>query len=59
MVYRTAVAVLAGLLLTGSVLEAQGQPDFQVTRVAQPPVIDGVLEDEVWKREAASVLRPL
>ena len=34
------------------VLEAQTQPDFQVTRAAQPPVIDGALNDEVWQREA-------
>lgn len=39
------------LSLAGA-LEAQTQSDFQVTRAAQPPVIDGVLEDEVWKREA-------
>ena len=52
MVLRTAVAVLAALILTGGTLAAQTAPDFQVTRAAQPPVIDGALNDEVWQREA-------
>ena len=45
-------AVVALVLAMASRLQAQAQPDFPVTRAAQPPVIDGVLEDEVWKRAA-------
>ena len=48
---KRAFAVIALLLFTGGALQAQTQPDYPVTRALQPPVIDGVLEDEVWKRE--------
>jgi hypothetical protein len=51
MVHRTALAGIAVLVFLDGALRAQTQPDFQVARAAQPPVIDGLLEDEVWKRE--------
>ena len=42
------IAVL--LLAAAGALEAQTQPDFPIARAAQPPTIDGVLDDEVWKQ---------
>ena len=33
-------------------LQAQASPDFSVSRAAQPPIIDGALNDEVWQRAA-------
>ena len=41
-----ALVILAGAL---SNLHAQGRPEFQVHRTAEPPQIDGVLNDGVWQ----------
>jgi hypothetical protein len=44
-------AVTAALLTLGALAgdaHAQGGQDFPVTRIAQPPVLDGVLSDEAW-----------
>ncbi|MDO8678521.1 MAG: DUF5916 domain-containing protein [Acidobacteriota bacterium] len=49
---KRAFAVIALVLASVTGLHAQTQPDFSVTRAAQPPIIDGVLNDEVWQREA-------
>ena len=43
-----ALAVLVLLLCWVGGVQAQGQ-DFAIARIAQPPVIDGVLSDEVWQ----------
>ena len=43
---------MALVLASVAGLQAQTQPDFAVARAVEPPVIDGVLEDEVWKRAA-------
>ncbi|MEO8681767.1 MAG: sugar-binding protein [Vicinamibacterales bacterium] len=37
-------------LVLGGIAEAQTANEFHVTRTAQPPKIDGVLDDEVWKQ---------
>jgi len=31
---------------------AQDRPEFHVTRVSQPPKIDGVLDDQAWQQQA-------
>jgi hypothetical protein len=49
---RRAFIAIALLLTTASALHAQAVQDFAVGRAAQPPVIDGVLNDEVWQRDA-------
>jgi hypothetical protein len=42
----------ASLILLGAVAaaSAQDRPQFHIDRAAQPPKIDGVLDDEVWQR---------
>ena len=45
-----AFAITALLALAAGDLHAQARPDYAVTRAAQPPKIDGVLDDEVWKQ---------
>jgi uncharacterized protein DUF5916/cellulose/xylan binding protein with CBM9 domain len=46
---RAAGGFLALFLLIGlPVARAQSHPDFQVSRVSAPPVIDGDLSDEAW-----------
>lgn len=42
--------VLLFLILSAS-LDAQDRPQFRVTRASQPPVIDGLLNDEVWNED--------
>jgi len=44
---KRGLAVFVLMLCAVSGVRAQGQ-DFSIGRVAQPPVIDGVLNDEVW-----------
>jgi hypothetical protein len=44
----TAIAALL-VALAGDVWAQTATSGFQVTRVAQPPAIDGVLDDEAWK----------
>jgi hypothetical protein len=46
---RTAVLALLFVVCAGPSLRAQGRPEFRVSRVASPPKIDGVLDDEAWK----------
>ena len=46
---RFGLAVLLGVLAGGSVV-AQTAPEFRVTRVAEPPKIDGVLDDVSWSQ---------
>jgi len=49
---KTVCAMIALCLSMAASLQAQSQPDFSVARAVEPPVIDGALDDEVWKREA-------
>ena len=49
---KTALAIVALLLATVSDLRAQTRREFHVERAAQPPTIDGVLDDELWKQSA-------
>ena len=42
---KTALAIVALLLATVSDLRAQPRQEFHVERAAQPPTIDGVLDD--------------
>jgi hypothetical protein len=44
-----AFAITALLAFAASDLHAQALADFAVARTAQPPKIDGVLDDEAWK----------
>jgi len=48
---KPALAIAALTLLAVSDLHAQGRQDFHPARAAQPPKIDGVLDDEVWRHE--------
>ena len=45
------LAIAALLLFTVSSVAAQDRPTFHVLRTAQPPKIDGALDDEAWKQE--------
>jgi len=47
---KRAFAILALVLAMAGRFQAQAQPDFSVSRAAQPPIIDGALNDEVWQR---------
>jgi hypothetical protein len=47
----TAVAIAAVVFLVAADAHAQARPEFHVPRAAQPPKIDGVLDDEVWKQD--------
>ncbi len=49
MTQRLAAVVLVQLLIAAADAGAQGA-DIRVERAQQPPQIDGVLDDEVWKR---------
>src|SRR5688572_228918 len=49
---KTALAIVALLLAAVSDLRAQTRQEFHVERTAQPPTIDGVLDDELWKQNA-------
>jgi hypothetical protein len=48
---KSAVLVLLVLLWFGTV-EAQDRPDLPVSRAAEAPKIDGILDDEVWNEPA-------
>jgi len=48
---KTFFALAAGVLLCASTARAQGA-DITIERAAQPPKIDGVLDDEVWAKVA-------
>ena len=45
--------IAAVIIIAGTYVEihAQSRPEFRVPRVAEPPRIDGVLNDDVWQRE--------
>jgi hypothetical protein len=45
-----AFAITALLAFAASDLHAQASQDFAVPRAAQPPKIDGVLDDEAWRQ---------
>ena len=47
---KTAFAIAAALVLAAGSLHAQAFPDLPISRTAQPPKIDGVLDDEAWKQ---------
>jgi len=47
---KSALAVTCLVVFTIN-LRAQDRPEFRVARAAEPPTIDGVLNDEVWKQE--------
>jgi hypothetical protein len=49
------VFVILSLLLPLCRVCGQGRPEFQISRAAEPPKIDGVLNDEVWKQEPLSL----
>lgn len=51
---RTALVLAAVLLflLQAGRLAAQQRPEFSVRRTTTPPIIDGVLDDEIWQVEA-------
>ncbi len=49
---KRALAVMALVLSMVGGLQAQDPQEFRVARLAQPPTIDGVLDEEVWQREA-------
>ena len=51
---KTALTITA-LILFSVGLRAQERPEFRVSRAAEPPKIDGVLDDEVWKQEPLPV----
>jgi len=44
-------ALVTLILVWFGTVEAQDGPEFRVSRAAEPPKIDGVLNDEVWKQE--------
>jgi uncharacterized protein DUF5916/cellulose/xylan binding protein with CBM9 domain len=46
---RTTLTVLAALLCASCLADAQPLPDFRVSRAAQPPKLDGALDDAVWQ----------
>ena len=48
---QKALVVVALIVSTVSTLHAQDRPEFRIARAAQPPTIDGVLEDEVWRQD--------
>jgi hypothetical protein len=45
----TTQTVLAALLLASSFADAQSLPEFRVSRAAQPPKLDGTLDDAAWQ----------
>jgi hypothetical protein len=45
------LALTAFAILAVSDLHAQDRKEFAIARAAQPPKIDGVLDDEVWKQD--------
>src|SRR5437016_3900842 len=49
------LTALAITLFASIALRAQARPEFRVPRAAEPPQIDGVLDDEVWKRPPLSL----
>ena len=42
---------IAAIVLFAVNLRAQDRQDFRVLRTAEPPKIDGILDDDVWKQE--------
>src|SRR5437867_2854374 len=48
---RTAVTVVLIISYSLIALHAEDRPSFQVTRTTEPPKIDGILNDDVWKQE--------
>ena len=46
------IALATALLALAAGASAQDRPDLRVTRTAQPPVIDGVLDDDAWRAPA-------
>ncbi len=47
---RRALTTVLLLALGATGVRAQDRPEFHLDRAAQPPKIDGVLDDEVWQR---------
>ena len=54
MIKAVRVLALLGMLLP-AVARAQGNNEFAVERAAQPPRIDGVLDDAVWSRAPLAI----
>jgi uncharacterized protein DUF5916/cellulose/xylan binding protein with CBM9 domain len=52
---RKAVVQAMLILCASNVAHGQGLPQFQISRAAQPPKIDGDLKDEVWKAEPLDI----
>jgi uncharacterized protein DUF5916/cellulose/xylan binding protein with CBM9 domain len=52
---KRAVVIIALVLCAAGELWAQERPEFHITRAAQPPAIDGVLDDEVWTQAQLSL----
>ena len=50
MKHALTIAVLVFLPMIG--MRAQERPEFRVARAAEPPTIDGILDDDIWKQEA-------
>src|SRR5262245_17428839 len=47
---RRALTIACLLGLGASGVSAQDRPEFRVERAAQPPKIDGVLDDDIWQQ---------
>ena len=52
---RKAVIQALLILCASDVAHGQGLPQFQISRAAQPPQIDGDLKDEVWRGEPLDI----
>ena len=48
---KRALAIAALIAFAVCDLHAQNRQEFAVARAAQPPKIDGVLDDDVWKQD--------
>jgi hypothetical protein len=46
---RALLVAIVGLACVPSVMSAQDRPTFRAIRVASPPRIDGLLDDEAWR----------
>jgi uncharacterized protein DUF5916/cellulose/xylan binding protein with CBM9 domain len=52
---RKAVIQALLILCASDVAHGQGLPQFQISRAAQPPQIDGDLKDEVWRGDPLDI----
>src|SRR5215471_8797856 len=48
---RRALTIVLFALLAAARASAQDRPEFHIERAAQPPKLDGVLDDEVWQQQ--------